>query len=383
MQRAPRRSSRATPPRRRPARRRRRHSTRIGAAPPPGSSACSASSAARPWCSASSAATPSRFAPTRPSTMPRDLEVLPSADRARQGRVGDVANERVLERELALAGERGSTADGGEQSLSTSAASGRSTPTPPSELADGLLPEALTDDRGGLQQPPLVGVERVEAGRQHRVDAVGQLPDAGALLLAKPVDHLLGEQRVAAGPVRDLLGELASPGPAGQQRPDELLGLVARQRVERDRRRVPPAATPGRPALEQLVASQADDQHRAPPPAGQVLDQVEHALVGPVDVLDRDHDRRRSSLSSSQDQAHRGEDPIADLLGIDVVEVLAAAVDSRAPERSARRCGRRRRLHPPAASPSMPGDELARRPPRGGSAREIPNRSRRISPSAA
>ena len=52
-----------------------------------------------------------------------------------------------------------------------------------------------------------------------------------------------------------------------------------------------PRRAPAGPALEQLVAGQADLQHRRSQPAREVVDQVERALVGPVDVLPREHQR--------------------------------------------------------------------------------------------
>ena len=71
-----------------------------------------------------------------------------------------------------------------------------------------------------------------------------------------------------------------------EERPDQLVRAVGPERVERDRGRVAAPAAPAGPAVEQLVAGQADQQHRPADPAGEVLDQVEHSLVGPVDVLD-------------------------------------------------------------------------------------------------
>ena len=97
---------------------------------------------------------------------------------------------------------------------------------------------------------------------------------------------------IAAGALGHLRHEL--PGPVGsgavaavgEQGGDQFAGLVAGKRLERDRRRVAPAAAPSRAAVEELVAGQADDQRRPAHPAGEVLDQVEHSLVRPVDVLD-------------------------------------------------------------------------------------------------
>ena len=103
--------------------------------------------------------------------------------------------------------------------------------------------------------------------------------------------------------------------PVGEQGGDQLARLVLGQRLERDRGRVAPPAAPARAAVEQLVASQADDQGGAAHPARQVLDQVEHALVGPVDVLERDHHRVLPAHRLDQG-AHRGEQAVAGLLRV-------------------------------------------------------------------
>src|SRR5215207_10609737 len=78
--------------------------------------------------------------------------------------------------------------------------------------------------------------------------------------------------------------------PAGEEGGDELARLALRERLEGDGRVVAAPAAPARPSLQELVARQADDQRWPADPARHVIDQVEHSLVGPVDVLDRDHD---------------------------------------------------------------------------------------------
>jgi hypothetical protein len=73
----------------------------------------------------------------------------------------------------------------------------------------------------------------------------------------------------------------------GHERGDKLSRLALGERLQRDGGGVAAPAAPPGPPLEQLVSGQADEQQRRPDPARQVVDQVEHSLVGPVDVVDR------------------------------------------------------------------------------------------------
>ena len=80
----------------------------------------------------------------------------------------------------------------------------------------------------------------------------------------------------------------------GEQCGDELLALGRRQRLELDRGRPQPPAAPARPHVEQLGACEADEQERRRAhPGGEVLDQLEERLLGPVDVLEHEHERLR------------------------------------------------------------------------------------------
>ncbi len=205
-------------------------------------------------------------------------------------------------------------------------------------LVDRALPEGLADDRGRLQDPTFGPRERVEAGGEHRVDRLRQRLGVGGALLDDPVDHLLGEQGVAARSRGDLLGELlAGSGGVPEQRGDQRLRLLARQRLERHRGCVQAPAAPAGTAVEELVAGHADDQDRPPRPARQVLDQVEHALVGPVDVLDR-QDHGLATAEGLDQLPDRGEQALAHLLRVVVLAAvrrrIRRRVDSqRAPER--------------------------------------------------
>ena len=100
-----------------------------------------------------------------------------------------------------------------------------------------------------------------------------------------------------------------------QQRGDQLARVQLSESGSRKTvvasRRTPPQ--PGAP-LEQLFPGQADLQHRRSRPLHEVLDQVEHPLVGPVDVLPHEHQRplARETLDRC---AHGGEERLARALG--------------------------------------------------------------------
>ena len=96
----------------------------------------------------------------------------------------------------------------------------------------------------------------VEPRREHGVNRLGERYGVGALLL-DPVHHLIGEERVPARSLHDLLdhGAAAVLGRASGQEPGhELVDLLGLQRLEGDRRSVEATAAPSGPAVEQLVA---------------------------------------------------------------------------------------------------------------------------------
>ena len=66
-------------------------------------------------------------------------------------------------------------------------------------------------------------------------------------LLDQPAHDLLGEQRVAAGPLRHLPGRARAPARRRQQGGDQVARLARRQRVEEDRRRARAARHPSSP----------------------------------------------------------------------------------------------------------------------------------------
>jgi hypothetical protein len=105
-------------------------------------------------------------------------------------------------------------------------------------------------------------------------------------------DVLLGVERVAARPFEQ--GELClarKQRPLGQCR-DQPGGLVRGQRRERECGGVELASSPRRSALEQLQPRGADDEQRdAADPVDEMLDEVQQPLVGPLHVLEDEHER--------------------------------------------------------------------------------------------
>ena len=71
----------------------------------------------------------------------------------------------------------------------------------------------------------------------------------------------------------------------------ESVGVVARERFERDRRHVPLAATPPRAPVGELWTGGTHEQHGSDDSVYELLEKVEQRRAGPVDVLDHDDDR--------------------------------------------------------------------------------------------
>ena len=129
---------------------------------------------------------------------------------------------------------------------------------------------------------------------------------------------------------------------------------AAVERLEQQLRGGPAPAAPARPPVEQLVAREADQHQRRPHPLREVLDRVEHAVVGPVDVLERDHQRppRGDRLDA---RAKRREERFAQALGILAPPARARpAPPARAGDRSVRPA-----LGLLAVSPPLAAEELA------------------------
>jgi hypothetical protein len=76
-----------------------------------------------------------------------------------------------------------------------------------------------------------------------------------------------------------------------EQTVEHLCSGLGRKRLEPDRRRVPPAGTPGRPTGEQLGTRGRQQQHGPAHVSYDPLEEIEEVVLGPVDVLDEEHER--------------------------------------------------------------------------------------------
>ena len=88
---------------------------------------------------------------------------------------------------------------------------------------------------------------------------------------------------------------------------DQLRALGVGQRLEEDRGRIQPPATPLRPDLVELGPCDADEEQRClVRPLGEVVDEVEKRRLAPVDVVE-DEDERTTACQSLEERAHRPE----------------------------------------------------------------------------
>ena len=138
--------------------------------------------------------------------------------------------------------------------------------------------------------PRSAAVELVEARGEQRLDRRRDR-DFAIAALGCHRDHLLDEQRVAAGRLEDPARGAPRSTPSGE-RVDELGRLVRRERLEQRGGGVQLAAAPRRPHVEQVGARHAEEQdRRVAAQVGDVLDQVEEGRLAPVQVVEDDHDR--------------------------------------------------------------------------------------------
>ena len=161
-------------------------------------------------------------------------------------------------------------------------------------LAQPVDRTGAADDRGVLQGGERFGVEGIQAGGHQTPEGVGQLVDApGDAAITTPTvvvgpgpdegHQLFEEERVAAAAVDEHLDHRRRWQAAGQ-RFEQLLGRLAVQWIDVQDEVVVPAWL-GRPALGDLWPGGGDDRGRTMVEAReQVVEQGQHAVVGPVDV---------------------------------------------------------------------------------------------------
>src|SRR5581483_4111927 len=166
------------------------------------------------------------------------------------------------------------------------------------QLRDRARGEDRADDGGPLDRDALVVREPVEPRCEERLDRRRDAA-ARAALLAEHRDELLQEERVAGGADDDLL-ELRLVALACEVADEQAALLVAQ-----DRQRDGVEAGPAGPRLEQVRPDEAaEEDRRRAAPAGEVLEQVEERRLGPVDVVEEDH--QRLPLRERLEQAAHG-----------------------------------------------------------------------------
>jgi hypothetical protein len=124
------------------------------------------------------------------------------------------------------------------------------------EGSDGTAVENEPFDRAALQHAALSGLELIEPRCEEGLD--GRRHGDLAALPGRHRDHLLDEERVAAGRLEDALAELRldSLVELGDQR----RSLFRSERLEQHVGRVQLAAAPGRATVEQLRPRHAENQ---------------------------------------------------------------------------------------------------------------------------
>ena len=228
----------------------------------------------------------------------REARVVLRASELREPGVRDLADEQVLEAVGGLAGDR--RARLAEQELAQEQVVeqrvdvldvGR-------EVLERALPEHAPDDRCALEKRLPRRRQMVDARGDERLERVGDAsrPAVPGAALEQHADRLLDEQRVALGPLEQLLRQRGrdltrGSGELDDELLDEQLALVRRERLQLDRGRAHAPSAPPRPRVEQLGPGEAEDEKRRADPVREVLDQVEKRLLGPVDVLEEENER--------------------------------------------------------------------------------------------
>jgi hypothetical protein len=261
--------------------------------------------------------------PGRPDLLqiPRRSEMALLAVLARQRLVGDPLQQILEEGVLAALGRAGIRLEGKDllahesrdDAVELLAGEAR-------QRREPLAREALAENRRILDKLPLLRPEAVEARGRKRVQRLGNvealhLPGervALSLALEQPAveEHphgLDGVQRNALGSVEDLCAQAVRK--AGSEPVEERHHGRARERLEGQRRRVPPGA-PAAPALGQLGPCQGEDEQRmVPRPVEEVLDEIEQRGVGPLEVLEDQHGRM--TLGEALEEEPPGREEVA------------------------------------------------------------------------
>ena len=215
-----------------------------------------------------------------------DVGVAARPLRRGQRGVRDVAQQRVLERELHLPGEAGRRA--GQDQAAVLQGGERVGDVVAETAAQRLDPEHPAHHGRRLQQPLLGYRQRVDARGQQRVEGVGQRagPAVGHVR-----DQLLEEVRVAFRAREDLLAALRVESRSARQAVEQIPAGPLGERPQRDHRNVRRRGAEARMLFEELRPGRGEHHHRTRRAGHQPDQHVQQRLSGPVQVLD-DHDER-------------------------------------------------------------------------------------------
>ena len=246
----------------------------------------------------------------------RGMRARPLAPR--EALVGDLARQDVFEDELRLSGDRRREARQDQLALlQTVERRAQVLPVPVQQTSDGPRPEHATDDRRSLEGALLHGVQQVDPCREHCLHRVRDLhlrdrrrrappvcvPDDHALV-DQVTDDLFEEEGVALGALEDPLTHGSRQIRHREQQPDEPVRFDGGERVEADRGDVALAAAPTGTPLGQLRARRTQEECRPDHAVGELLQEIEQRLVGPVDVVDH-RDQRRPAREGREEGTPR------------------------------------------------------------------------------
>ncbi len=171
------------------------------------------------------------------------------------------------------------------------------------ERGEQLVVDERTGDGGRADGVLGRGRKGGDAGVQHVAHGDGQ---AARVAFGRSRQQLLGEERVAAGPAGDL-GDGGQCRRGAEDRGAQVRDLVGRERRQLDAVDGADAGELGQPASQRgparhFVGAVGADEHdaRVIERAGEEAGEVERRAVGPVDVLEHEHERRRGRRLQQQ-----------------------------------------------------------------------------------
>ena len=169
----------------------------------------------------------------------------------------------------------------------------------------GAPREEAPDDGRALEDSALLGLEQVEARCDECLGRGGHRVEGAALLGVG--DQLLGEERIPAGVVDDPCAHLVRY--VCCERVGQRVHLLLVERAELDRT----LGEPGAPFAE-LRSREAERQDRSFSVRAQLLDEVEQRRLGPVDVVEDEHER--AFARAPFEEPPHGEQLLADRPGV-------------------------------------------------------------------